>query len=221
MLHRVLEAEVMDGPDEAADYDAMDHAQVNQQFVTDFLAVASEVDELLDVGTGTARIPIELCRASPEARVYAIDLATSMLDVARINLELAGMTDRIMLACVDAKAMPFGSGRFSATLSNSILHHIPEPAVVMAESWRVTRSGGLLFFRDLMRPDAAETVDHLVATYTANDSEHARQMFCASLRAALTLDEIRGLVADLGLEPETVQPTSDRHWTWIATKPQA
>ena len=38
MLARVLEPEVMDTEEEAADYDAMDHAVVNDAFCTDFLA---------------------------------------------------------------------------------------------------------------------------------------------------------------------------------------
>src|SRR6185312_6776635 len=41
MLTRVLEPEVMDSPQEAADYDAMDHQAVNRVFVDDFLAAAN------------------------------------------------------------------------------------------------------------------------------------------------------------------------------------
>ena len=33
MLPRVLEPEVMDSPEEALDYDEMDHGEVNRQFV--------------------------------------------------------------------------------------------------------------------------------------------------------------------------------------------
>ncbi len=43
-------------------------------------------------------------------------------------------------------------------------------------------------------------------------------MFDDSLRAALTLDEIRALVESLGFDPASVQATSDRHWTWTALK---
>jgi hypothetical protein len=34
----------------------------------------------------------------------------------------------------------------------------------------------------------------------------------------LTLEEIRRLVQHLGHAPESVQQTSDRHWTWQTTK---
>src|SRR5438045_3510792 len=36
-LQRVLEPEVMDSPEEAADYDAMDHSEVNRVFVDDLI----------------------------------------------------------------------------------------------------------------------------------------------------------------------------------------
>jgi hypothetical protein len=41
-------------------------------------------------------------------------------------------------------------------------------------------------------------------------------MFEASLRAALSLEEIRALVSALNFELTTVQQTTDRHWTWRA-----
>src|SRR5438876_5952427 len=87
MLPRVLEPEVMDSAEEARDYDAMDHSQVNRLFVADFLAFYAPRagDTLLDVGTGTAQIPIELCRQNTDARIVAVDLAEHMLRVARDN----------------------------------------------------------------------------------------------------------------------------------------
>ena len=63
MIERVLEPEVMDTPDEAIAYDEMDHSYVNRLFVDDYLSGVPEgVNDLLDLGTGTARIPIEMCR---------------------------------------------------------------------------------------------------------------------------------------------------------------
>ena len=42
MLTRVLEPEVMDTAEEAADYDSMDHAEVNRRFVDDFLTALAD-----------------------------------------------------------------------------------------------------------------------------------------------------------------------------------
>ncbi len=218
-LERVLEPEVMDTYEEARDYDSMDHQAVNKLFVDDLLAVGNIGNDILDVGTGTAQIPVELCRQSEDCRIIAIDMAVHMLDLARFNIEVDGFTQRIFLQQIDAKDMLFESEMFDCVMSNSIIHHIPEPLAVLAESIRVTRPGGLLFFRDLLRPESGEEVAHLVSTYAGDENEHQRQMFDDSLRAALSLSEVRAMISSLGFEAETVQATSDRHWTWIAIKP--
>src|SRR5260221_11576725 len=102
MLPRILEPEVMDTPEEARDYNAMDHAQVNRVFVADFLAVWDGRGPVLDVGTGTAQIPIEFCRQSPTGNVDAVDAALYMLAVALKNVRQAGLEQRIALRIVDA-----------------------------------------------------------------------------------------------------------------------
>src|SRR5580765_3833140 len=85
MLDRVLEPEYMDTPEEARDYDSMDHAEVNRRFVDNLLAALSAYRlhptadnprfRLLDVGTGTAQITIELCRRADSINVVAVDAA--------------------------------------------------------------------------------------------------------------------------------------------------
>ena len=216
MLHRVLEPELMDSHDEALVYDAMDHTEVNRAFVDDLLTCGPIAGVILDLGTGNARIPIELCTRDETLRVIAIDLAASMLDVARVHVELADLTNRILLDLVNAKRLPHEDSYFQVVMSNSIVHHPPEPGQMVAEAVRVLASGGRIFFRDLMRPADDAAVQHLVDTYAVEESPHARQMFDDSLRASLSVDEMQTLVERFGFDPTTVQPTSDRHWTWSA-----
>lgn len=217
-LPRILEPEVMDSMEEALAYDAMDHTEVNRQFVEDFVEAGWQGDYVLDMGTGTALIPLELCQRNDDVRIVAIDMSASMLDVARNNLELAMMMDRVVLDRVDANQLPYEDGEFDAVMSNSIVHHLPEPRTGLVAALRVLRPGGLIFLRDLMRPHSETQVQELVDMYAASESAHARQMFADSLRAALSLAEIREIVASLGFDPQTVQATSDRHWTWRARK---
>lgn len=223
-LARVLEPEVMDSTDEARDYDAMDHGEVNRRFVDDLLTAQGHWGvplnaRVLDLGTGTAQIPIELCLQNPLASVVAIDLAESMLQLAAENVERRGLSARIALQRVDAKGLPFADGQFAVVMSNSIVHHIPEPRNALAEAVRVSQKpGGLIFVRDLARPVDDVQVHRLVEMYAAGCNEHQRRLFDASLRAALSVEEIRVLVTSLGFDPAGVQATSDRHWTWCATR---
>jgi ubiquinone/menaquinone biosynthesis C-methylase UbiE len=216
MISRTLEPEVMDSAEEARDYDAMDHAAVNARFVADFLAAHDRCrgGEILDVGTGPARIAIALCQADPAARLLAADLADAMLELARRNVAAAGLEARIECIQGDAKALPWPDGRFEAVISNTIVHHIPEPAPALAEMVRLVANGGTLFVRDLARPATDSEVAALVATYAGSEPPAARALFEASLHAALTVPEVQAIARALGLPPEGVAMTSDRHWTW-------
>ena len=232
-LPRTLEPEVMDTEEEAHDYDAMDHAAVNVRFADDVLAVLVDTrakrGRVLDVGTGTALIPIELCARAPEVVVDAIDLAENMLALARRNVERAGLAARIHLHRVDAKHTSWSGGAFEVVLSNSIVHHIPEPADALREMWRLVAKGGVLFVRDLARPESASRVAELVDLYApraasgdaAITARHDRQraLFEASLHAALTVPEVQAMVAPLGIPATAVVMTSDRHWTLASLKP--
>lgn len=232
MLQRTLEPELMDTADDAREYDAMDHAAVNALFVSDLLDAMGEWDagrrgdsaplgqglRILDLGAGTAQIPIELARRAPHVHITALDAAESMLALARTNIAAANLTDRIDVALVDAKKLPFADGVFDVVISNSIVHHIPEPEIVIAEAVRVTAPGGLLFHRDLARPLDESAVQVLVNTYANDATPHQRRLFGDSLRAALNAEEMAELVVSLGFSRDTVQTTSDRHWTWSSAR---
>ena len=221
MVERVLEPEVMDSAAEAHDYDTMDHSHVNDLFVADLLHLGKDFQTLLDVGTGTAQIPIALCARHPAVRVVAIDMAEHMLRVGRSNIERAGLSERVRLQRCDAKRMPFADASFDAVMSNSIVHHIPEPFAVFAEMTRVVKPGGVLFVRDLLRPVDEAALQGFVQTYAGEANAHQQQMFADSLHAALTLDEVRAMVTRLGFDVAAVQQTSNRHWTWNAYKKTA
>ncbi len=225
MLERRLEPEVMDTSEDAHDYDTMDHRAVNRVFVDDFLSFvrANGFDDrlanlrqplrLLDVGTGTALIPIELCSRRGSCQIIAIDLAAEMLHLADRNIAKAGFASSIQTERIDAKQMPYATGSFEAVISNSIVHHIPEPKAVFAEMARVLQHGGPLFVRDLLRPESLADVDQLVATYAGRENAHSQQLFRDSLHAALTLDEVRDIAVAHSIPVTSVAQTSDRHWT--------
>jgi ubiquinone/menaquinone biosynthesis C-methylase UbiE len=220
MLHRILEPEIMDSADDAREYDAMDHSAVNAQFVTDLLPhLNCSPLQILDLGVGTAQIPIEIARRALYTHITAVDAAASMLAVARANITAANLTNRIELFFTDAKRLPFANEAFTVVISNSIFHHIPDPQAVFGEAVRVMTPDGLLFHRDLARPSDEAELKHLVETYAGGATPYQRKLFSESLRAALTLEEVREMVDRFGFARDTVQMTSDRHWTWSAQLP--
>ena len=247
MVERVLEPEVMDTAEEARDYDSMDHASVNARFCDDLLRFATfggkpalgqiVPPRVVDFGTGTALIPIALAGRASGFTIEGIDLSEHMLSLGRSNIARAGLDARVSLAWVDAKGTAYEDGAFGATISNSIIHHIPEPVRCFAEMWRVTARGGLLFVRDLHRPVDHAEVERLVALYAGEPPggeprgeppadaarlasfENQRALFQASLCAALTIREVVAMVEPLGVPVSAVKMTSDRHWTLACVKP--
>jgi ubiquinone/menaquinone biosynthesis C-methylase UbiE len=216
MLSRVLEPEAMDTDDSVAAYDAMDHTAVNAAFVADALVLAPSPARALDLGTGTARIALALCAAHPTVRVTGVDLSPTMVRRGARNVAAAGLTARVGLVVADVTRLPYAPGDFDLVQSNSLVHHLPEPARFFAALVGLASAPGVaVFVRDLLRPESVAARDALVARHAASDSALGRELFRASLHASLSLDEVKALVTAAGLEGATVAQTSDRHWTLV------
>lgn len=211
-LQRILEPEVMDTAEEAEAYDHMDHSEVNRLLIDRFLELGGG-GRVLDVGTGPAQIPIELVARSEGSRAVAIDAARHMLRAGAEHLKRTGTGERVRLVLTDAKRLPFPDASFDAVLSNSIVHHIPDPVPCFAEIARVLRPGGALLLRDLHRPDDVAELDHLVATYATDCDDRQRGLFRDSLHASFTVAEVGEMLARAGLPGLEVTKSSDRHWT--------
>ena len=219
-LYRILEPEVMDTIEEAFEYDSMDHSQVNEVFCNDFFAARNLTDgvQILDVGTGTAQIPIVMCKRNSGLKITAIDLAESMLTLGNKNIQTAHLEDSIILVQVDSKKMPYPDESFDQVVSNSIIHHIPNPVECFKEMIRVTKKDGLLFVRDLLRPDSIAELQNIVNLHAGDATPKQKQLFTDSLHASLSLAEVREMVKLFGFEAFTVIQSSNRHWTFTARK---
>jgi ubiquinone/menaquinone biosynthesis C-methylase UbiE len=204
----------MDTAEEAAEYEAMNHAAVNQRFVEDLIAGGSVGRQIVDLGCGPAGIPILLAQRLPDVQVMGVDSAVEMLEVAKREIDSGGVIDRVCLEHADAKSLAgFEDEMADTVISNSLLHHLRQPASALAAAVRLVRHGGRIFFRDLARPSSAQEVESLVSEYAGDESAFAQQLFRQSLHAALTIAEVQQLAGGLGISPEQVQMTSDRHWT--------
>ncbi len=212
-MDRILEPEVMDTWLEATAYDAMDFTAVNSAFATDAIALDPQAVKILDVGTGTARIPILMCQQQPQYLITAIDLAQSMLIIGQRNVEAANLSQRIRLERIDSKRMTYPALEFDMVVSNSLVHHLPDPLSFFGEVKRLIKPDGAILVRDLIRPESERVVDDLVARMGGDYDPHQQQLFRDSLQAALTLTEVRGLIDRVGLPQVRLTQTSELHWT--------
>ncbi|MCA8954927.1 MAG: class I SAM-dependent methyltransferase [Planctomycetes bacterium] len=212
MVERILEPEYMDTSAEAESYEAMDHTAANRAVVDRFFELGGGGGHTLDLGTGPGDIPVAIAMAKQAARIVAVDAARTMLALAQRKVARAGLAARIALQCADVKCLPFADRSFDAVLSNTILHHIPEPVAMLREAARVLRPGGVLLIRDLYRPDDEQQAWALVDRHAAGATEPQRRLLFDSLHAALTLDEARDAVRAAGLDAR-VEMSSDRHYS--------
>ncbi len=214
---RILEPEVMDTVEDAEEYDAMDFTEANTSFAVDALELAKPLGarplRVLDIGTGTAQIPILMLKRRADLEVTAIDLAREMLRVAARNVATAGLSEACRLAVMDAKALRFPPARFDLVMCNSTAHHIPEPVQLFREIARGARPDAAINDRDLVRPASMDDAWSIVKRVAAGEHMRQQQLFFDSLCAALTVDEVAALTRQAGLGKLRIATVSDRHWT--------
>ncbi|MFB8788713.1 MAG: class I SAM-dependent methyltransferase [Potamolinea sp.] len=212
-MQRVTEPEVMDSAQEAIEYDAMNFTEVNTDFAKRAIEIGPPSGLILDAGTGTARIPIILCQMAPQWQIIGIDLAQFMLQVGLENVTSANFQSQIKLEFVDAKQLSYPDGHFDMVVSNSLIHHLPTPLPFLQELKRVLKPNGAILLRDLIRPASVEILNNIVENVAADCNSKQKQLFCDSLHAAFTLDEVNELIKQASLEGVIVYQSSDRHWT--------
>ncbi|GIK39490.1 MAG: hypothetical protein BroJett011_33230 [Chloroflexota bacterium] len=91
---------------------------------------------VLDVATGTGRIPLTLLRQpSFRGRVIGLDRAAKMLAVA--HRDMMNCDQQVSLVQADAMALPFASNSFPVVTCLEALEFLPNPSAGLAELIRV------------------------------------------------------------------------------------
>jgi ubiquinone/menaquinone biosynthesis C-methylase UbiE len=214
-IPRVLEPEIMSGAEEASEYDEMDFSATDRLFAERAVELARETRLIVDIGSGNAKIPLAMCELLPAgAAVCAVEFSAEMLAVAVRNRTREGVSlDRLHLLAGDAKRLPFAAASVGMVTSNSLVHHIPDPRAAFAEIARVVSPGAPILIRDLVRPESESMLEQLLARHAAQSSPLQRRLFGDSLRAALTVDEVRAALDECGLPGVAVSQITDRHWS--------
>ena len=114
---------------------------------------------------------------------------------------------------IDAKRMPYPDLEFDMIISNSLVHHLPDPLSFFQQIKRLIKPHGAILIRDLIRPDHDRSVDELVSKIGGDYDDRQQQLFRDSLKAALTLAEVQDLIDRVGLPQVKLSQSSDLHWT--------
>lgn len=123
----------------AADYDALhtrehdEHDDALQHVVAHLRSLGAE--SVLDTGCGTARGLRAIQAALPDIVVRGNDSSPELLGVAVARHGV--LPD--LLDCVPSESLPYDDASFDAVVATGLLHHVPEPSLVVTEMLRVAR----------------------------------------------------------------------------------
>lgn len=215
LTERIPEPELMEAADQAAAYAAADFESANSAFIghlDTLLGGRPLVGPVLDLGCGPADICLRVARSHPGADIHALDGSEAMLACARERLgaapELAGRI-RLLHDTLPVEMLP--ARHYELVMSNSLLHHLHQPAVLWDTVRRFGRSGTRVLVMDLFRPDSTEAAAALVRTWSGGEPEVLQRDFYNSLLAAFTPAQVEAQLAGAGLSMLEVRVVSDRH----------
>jgi ubiquinone/menaquinone biosynthesis C-methylase UbiE len=160
-----------------------------------------EGSRVLEVGCGLGFDAIALARiVGNTGRILAVDSSRTMLEAARSNAK--GLSLPIEFVLGDASCIDLDDGCFDCARVDRTLQHTPEPAKVLAEMVRVTRSGGRIVAYE---PDwgtfAIGSMDRRV-------TREVTDLWCNSFRSGWIGRYLFRHFRDIGLEDIQVYPST-------------
>ena len=212
-MDRILEPELMDDPAQVEAYAATDFSAENQGFVERFKEYFPEFSQgkVLDLGCGPADIPIRFAKLYPACQVIGVDASAPMIQRGEQVVTQAGLADRVTLRCERYEEVA-GARIVDAVISNSLLHHLPNPLQFWQKIRQLVRPGAPVLVMDLLRPESPEAAQVIVDRYAAGAPDILRRDFYNSLLAAFTEDEVTTQLARMNLTRLLIDIPDDRHW---------
>ena len=155
---------------------------------------------ILDVASGTGRALLQLAKAHPYQKYYALDLSPYYLNAARRAAD--GHLD-ISFVAENAEAMPFKEDYFDVVTSVFLFHELPKSVrrTVYKEMFRVLRPGGLIVIEDSAQLSESSELSFVLNRFPADLHEPFYQDY---LRDDLANGLAEAGFVELSTEPQYV-----------------
>ena len=163
------------------------------------LADLSPGEVVLDLGSGGGiDVLLSARRVAPGGKAYGLDMTDEMLELARKNREEAGIGNAEFLKG-EIEAVPLPDAHVDVVISNCAVNLSTDKPRVIAEAFRVLKSGGRFAVSDVVflgdKEDLPEEVLETVGLWTG------------CVVGALEKEEYEGLLAEAGFEDVSVEVT--------------
>jgi ubiquinone/menaquinone biosynthesis C-methylase UbiE len=151
-LLKVVHPEAIPWPGTAI-YNAISETSVFQRhyelIAKDIINYCSE-GAILDVGTGPGWLLVKLHQESARLRMVGLDASPAMVDKARKNMAIAGLSDVVEVKEGEASHMPFADSSFDIVVSTGSVHHWKESTACLNDIYRVLKQGGYALLYDFV-----------------------------------------------------------------------
>jgi ubiquinone/menaquinone biosynthesis C-methylase UbiE len=176
---------------------------VYRRFAAKVAGINLPVKRVLDIGTGSGHLALELAKAHPDWQITGIDISEEMLKLARENAIRNSLADRIELWQSSAESLPFADGFFDLVVSNASLHLWTNPLQVFKEIARVTSPGGYCLIWDNLRLTAFLPFLSLVG-WGMGMKIAQRHLWMQAVRSSYTIAETKTILRESVLQDARV-----------------
>ncbi|VAW99828.1 Malonyl-[acyl-carrier protein] O-methyltransferase [hydrothermal vent metagenome] len=134
--------------------------EVNLRLLERFDDINFVPESILDIGAGTGFATYALHKRFPKANVTALDIAESMLAVAKSRLSIMSkLKKKIIFVNAEAECLPFADNSMDLIYSNLTLQWVSSLDAALQECRRVLKPGGMLLF-STFGPDTLKELRH-------------------------------------------------------------
>jgi len=114
---------------------------VDEIYIKEIVEKRPKGGKILDIGTGTAHIPVELVKRDKELEIFAIDLSEASVRIAKQN---SYGLEGIEILRADGHNLPFRDLAFEEVIARLASHSIKEAHRVLKEGgWYIHRACGV------------------------------------------------------------------------------
>jgi len=156
-------------------------------------------DRVLDLACGPGIVSAAVARAG--TRVVGLDATREMVEAAAARCREEGLEAEFREG--RAEALPFPAESFSGATTRLSMHHLPEPALALAELRRVLAPGGALVVGDIVAADDPAEARLHDALETLRDPSHVRLLPEAELAQSLRTAGFRVEATEAWDNPKT------------------
>jgi SAM-dependent methyltransferase len=193
---------------------AVSHRVTEAESLAHMVSAGAE-DRAVDLACGPGTLALRF--AKHVRWVCGLDFTPAILERARQTAAHEGLLHKMTFAIGDAQSLPFADASLDIAVTSYSLHHISDPARVIAEMARVVRRGGRVGVIDIEAPEDPKVRELNHRIEFIRDNSHSR---------SLTQSEFEAMFAAAGLRIIHMQhkghPRTFEHWMHVAGwKPSA